>query len=138
MQCGRHCRAAPSLVSVAGANVTTMTDADFANPFAPPTADALARMREDLVGRVLCVQRNGWDDYRYTWATGEVLAVAVITRAEDILAAHGETEDSVYARWAYDLWGAIGGETDTARGCPETRAWFDQAAAEAYRRGSVH
>ena len=41
-----------------------------------------------------------------------------------------ETVDSVLSRWACDLWGIDGGQTDVDAGFPTTRAWFDSIRAE--------
>lgn len=86
--------------------------------------DRLQHRRDELVARCAAVRTNGWDDYRYVWSTGEVLAVAYLLNSRDILAAMDEDETSVLGRWAYDLWGIVGGQEDEAADLRRTRRWF--------------
>jgi hypothetical protein len=94
-------------------------------------ADLLQDKRDDLVARCRAVRATGWDDYRYVWSTGEVLAVAYLLDARDVLAELNEDETSVLGRWAYDLWGVSGGEEDEAAGLRRTRKWFMETRSTA-------
>ncbi|MGW4719469.1 hypothetical protein [Nocardia sp. NPDC004260] len=102
----------------------------FPDPLAPPTDEARAARRTDLRSRARTVRAHGWDNYRYTWSTGEVLAVALLLDDREILAECDETRDSVLRRWAYDLYGMRGGRADVQAGCPQTSAWFRDTATE--------
>jgi hypothetical protein len=97
--------------------------------------DLLQHRRDDLVARVRAVRAAGWDNYRYVWSTGEVLAVAYLLDSRDVLAEMGEDETTVLGRWAYDLWGINGGDADETVGLRRTRKWFMEtrslAAADA-------
>ncbi|MFF7944796.1 hypothetical protein ACFZC5_34320 [Nocardia gamkensis] len=106
-----------------------LRDEDFPGPLAPPSGAERAARRTDLLSRARRVRADGWDDYRYTWSTGEVLAVALLDDRE-ILAECDEIRDSVLRRWAYDLYGIRGGRTEVQAGCPQTSAWFRDTAAE--------
>jgi hypothetical protein len=86
--------------------------------------DLLQHRRDDLVARCRAVRTHGWDDYRYAWSTGEVLAVAYLLNSRQVLAEMDEDETSVLGRWAYDLWGISGGEADETVGFRRTRKWF--------------
>lgn len=86
--------------------------------------DLLQHRRDDLVARCRAVRAAGWDDYRYTWSTGEVVAVAYLLDSGDVLAELNEDETSVLGRWAYDLWGLGGGKADETAGLRRTRKWF--------------
>jgi hypothetical protein len=86
--------------------------------------DLLRHRRDDLVTRFRAVRADGWDNYRYVWSTGEVLAVAYLLDSRDVLAEMGEDENTVLGRWAYDLWGISGGEADETAGLRRTRKWF--------------
>ena len=97
--------------------------------------DLLQHRRDDLVARCRAVRADGWDDYRYVWSTGEVLAVAYLLDSRDVLTEMGEGENTVLRRWAYDLCGISGGEADETAGLRRTRKWFMEtrsvAAADA-------
>jgi hypothetical protein len=86
--------------------------------------DLLEHRRDELVSRCRAVRAAGWDDYRYTWSTGEVVAVAYLLASDDVLDELSEDETTVLARWAYDLWGVRGGEVDEQNGLRRTRKWF--------------
>ncbi|SLI19446.1 Uncharacterised protein [Mycobacteroides abscessus subsp. abscessus] len=88
--------------------------------------DLLEFRRNDLVARCRAVQAHGWDDYRYTWSSGEVAAVAYLLNSKEVLNDVAETNDAVLRTWAYSLWGRRGGEPDSAAGCPRTRQWFQE------------
>ncbi|WP_236567460.1 hypothetical protein [Nocardia sp. CY41] len=107
-----------------------LDDEDFRDPFAPPSDAERAARRTELLSRARQVRADDWDDYRYTWSTGEVLAVALLLDDDKILADCDETCDSMLRRWAYDLYGIRGGRTDVQAGCPQTSAWFRDTAAE--------
>ncbi|WP_280184501.1 MULTISPECIES: hypothetical protein [Nocardia] len=95
----------------------------------PTDGDRDAR-RTDLLRRARLVQAHGWDDYLYTWSTGEVLAVALLLDDYQVLSEFGETRDGVLSRWAYDLYGGHEARADTASGFPATTAWFAATATQ--------
>ena len=88
------------------------------------------RRRADLLLRAASVRRWGWDDYRYQWSTGEVVAVAALLGDGDILSDMGETLQTAYRRWAYDLWGMADAQDDEAIELRATRKWFNETAAD--------
>ncbi|MFD8249207.1 hypothetical protein [Nocardia sp. NPDC059691] len=86
--------------------------------FPVPTDDDRKTRRTDLFRRARLVCAHGWDDYLYTWSTGEVLAVALLLDHHPVLTNFDETRDSVLARWAYDLYGSREARADTATAFP--------------------
>lgn len=86
--------------------------------------DLLQHRRDDLVALCRAVRTNCWDDYRYVWSTGEILAVAYLLDSRDVLAEMDEDETTVLGRWAYDLWGTSGGAADESADLRRTRKWF--------------
>jgi hypothetical protein len=96
-----------------------------------PSDEENAARRADLVGRARTVRARGWDDYRYTWSSGEVAGVAYLLNDTDVLRDADETAETVLSRYACDLYGVTGGHDDIAAGYPGTRAWFDAARQEA-------
>lgn len=102
----------------------------MSDPFAPPTAEERDHRRADLLHRAALVQADGWDDYRATWSTGEVVAVAALLGAHDELTALDETLQTAWERWAFDLWGLAGGQSDVDDDCRATRRWFLETATE--------
>ena len=93
--------------------------------------DAQLRSRkEDLLWRAALVTEFGWDQFRCQWSSGEVLGTALVLHDRDEMLRWAETVDSVLSRWACDLWGIDGGQTDVDAGCPTTRAWFDSIRTE--------
>lgn len=97
--------------------------------FEPPDQDQLARHADDLIHRAQLVDTDGWDEYRHLWSRGEVIGTALVLGDSAELQRCGETTLSALERWAFDLWGIIGGEADTDTGVPRTRAWFDSVRA---------
>lgn len=93
--------------------------------FEPPDQDQLARHADDLIHRANLVRSHGWGEYRHRWSCGEVLGAALVLGDDSELQGCAETTDSALERWAYDLWGITGGQSDVAAGLPRTRAWFD-------------
>ena len=87
--------------------------------------------RDDLVARCRAVRADGWDNYRYVWSTGEVVAVAYLLDSGDVLTEMSEDENTVLRRWAHDLWGIRGGEADETAGLTRTRKWFMQTRSAA-------
>jgi hypothetical protein len=83
-----------------------------------------ATSAHDLIARCRAVRTDGWNDYRYVWSTGELLAVAYLLDLRDVLAEMDEDETTVLGRWAYDLWGIDGGEADETDDLRRTRRWF--------------
>lgn len=114
-------------------DVREMTDSSLASFFPRPSDDDRLRRRVDLLLRAASVLRWGWDDYRYQWSTGEVVAVAVLLGDDDILSDMGETLQTAYRRWAYDLWGIAGAQVDEAVGLRATWKWFNETAADVDR-----
>ena len=92
--------------------------------------EAREHRRRDLLERARLVQRDGWDEYRYVWSSGEVAGVAYLLADEQVLNDTQETTESVLRRYAYDLYGIGGGQEDQANGFRETRLWFTQAHDE--------
>lgn len=107
-----------------------MTDTSLASFFRRPADDDRLRRRVDLLLRAAAVVRWGWDDYRYRWSTGEVVAVAALLGDDDILSDMGETLQTAYRRWAYDLWGMADAQADEAVELWATRKWFNETAAD--------
>lgn len=97
---------------------------------AGPSAEDRARLRADLLRRAALARANGWDAYRGVWSTGEVIGVAALLGAHAELTALGETVQSTWERWAFDLWGLARGQADVDNGCEDTREWFLDAAYE--------
>lgn len=99
--------------------------------FAELPEDVLQRRRDDLIARCRAVRANGWENYRYVWSTGEVVAVAYLLDSRDVLEQMSEDETTVLGRWAYDLWGIGGGQADEAAGLSRTRKWFMETRSAA-------
>lgn len=93
--------------------------------FELPGQDQVARHAGDLTHRADLVRRDGWDEYRHIWSCGEVIGTALILGDHAELQRCSETTDSALGRWAYDLWGIAGGQSDVDAGLQRTRAWFD-------------
>ncbi|TDK89953.1 hypothetical protein [Mycolicibacterium mucogenicum] len=93
--------------------------------FEPPDQDQVARYADDLVRRSSLVRRDGWDEYRHVWSCGEVIGTALILDDDAEIQLCGETTNSALERWAFDLWGVTGGQSDADAGLQRTRAWFD-------------
>jgi len=110
-----------------------MTESRLARFFPRPSDDARLRRRADLLLRAASVRRWGWDDYRYQWSTGEVVAVAALVGDDDILSDMGETLQTAYRRWAYDLWGMADAQLDEEIDFIATRMWFVATADEISR-----
>jgi hypothetical protein len=113
------------------------TDRAVAGVFGPVDDTQLDRRKEDLLRRAGLVTMCGWDQFRYQWSTGEVLGTALVLQDRDEITRWGETVASVLARWAFDLWGIDGGQTDLDAGCPTTSAWFDSIRSELTRERSA-
>ena len=96
--------------------------------FSRPTDADRDQRRAELLRRAKLVRARGWDDYRAVWSTGEVVGLAALLGDHDILAEQGETLKSVWARWAFDLWGLIDGQADVDDNCKQTRRWFIETA----------
>jgi len=110
-----------------------MTERNLASLFPRPTDEERLRRRAVLLLRAADVRRWGWDDYRYQWSTGEVLAVAALLGDEHIISDLGETFQTVYRRWAYDLWGMADAQADEADDLRATRKWFGEREVEVNR-----
>ena len=102
---------------------------DYQDVFEPPDQDELDRHTADLTLRANLVRRDGWADYRQLWSNGEVLGVALVLGDSAELRRRNETTTSALDRWAFDLWGIVGGQADTDAGLPRTRAWFEAVRA---------
>ncbi|MEV0367990.1 hypothetical protein [Nocardia fusca] len=110
-----------------------LDEQDFPDPFAPVTDEARAARRACLLSRARTVRAHDWDDYRWTWSSGEVAAVALLLDDHAMLAECGEDRDSVLRRSAFDLYGRHGGPAEVAAGCSRTAAFFDKTADELTR-----
>lgn len=111
-----------------GADIESGSD-ESESPAGPKDEDR-ARFRADLLSRAAQVQANGWEPYRGLWSTGEVVGVAALLGEHAELAALGETVQSAWERWAFQLWGLDRGQADVDNGCEATREWFLDAAYE--------
>ena len=98
---------------------------DNCSAFEPPNQEHLAWRADDLIRRGRLVRRHGWDDYRHRWSCGEVIGAALVLDDDAELRRCGETTVSALERWAFDLWGLTGGQSDVEAGVRRTRAWFD-------------
>jgi hypothetical protein len=96
--------------------------------FSRPTNAERERRRADLLHRAQLVRAHGWDNYRAVWSTGEVVGVAALLGDRDVLGEFDETLQTVWARWAFDLWGLTDGQADVDENCKLTRRWFIEAA----------
>jgi len=110
----------------------TNSQHDTFDPFARPSDQDRAHCRADLINRVRCVQRRGWEPYRRAWSTGEVVAVALLLNDATVLHDFDETEATVYGRYSFDLWGLVDGRADEVNGLVENRRWFADTARELY------
>lgn len=97
--------------------------------FEPHDQFQVSQQADDLIRRANLVGRDGWDEYRHRWSCGEVLAAALVLGDQTELNCSGETTVSALERWAFDLWGITGGQSDVDSGLPRTRAWFDSIRA---------
>lgn len=102
---------------------------DSGSIFEPPDRNQLARRAHDLIRRGRLVRRHGWSDYRHRWSRGEVMGTALILGDDAELQRCCETTISALERWAFDLWGLTGGQSDVEAGLRRTRAWFDSIRA---------
>lgn len=93
--------------------------------FEPPDQAKVTRHADDLIHRANLIRRYGWDQYRHVWSCGEVIGTALILGDDSELRRCGETTISALERWAFDLWGITGGQSDVDAGVPRTRVWFD-------------
>lgn len=93
--------------------------------FGSPDRHQVVRRADELVHRANLVRRVGWDEYRDIWSCGEVIGTALVLGDDAELRRCGETTISALERWAFDLWGVIGGQSDVDAGLARTRAWFD-------------
>lgn len=84
------------------------------------------RKAHDLVGRAHAVRAAGWEPYKLTWSTGEVVQVAFLLRDGAVLEEFGESAADVISRTAFDLYGVTGGAEDRDAGFTKTTAWLDQ------------
>jgi len=97
--------------------------------FESPGKDQLARRADDLIHRANLVNKDGWDRYQHVWSCGELIGTALVLGDDAELRRCGETTISALERWASDLWGITGGQSDVDAGLPRTRAWFDSIQA---------
>jgi hypothetical protein len=96
--------------------------------FSRPTDAERERLHDDLLHRAELVRTRGWNDYRAVWSTGEVVGVAALPGANDILGELDETLQSVWARWAFDLSGLTDGQANVDDNYKQTRRWFMETA----------
>lgn len=95
-----------------------------------PGPDERDTRRVDLLRRARLVQEHGFDDYRYTWSSGEVAQVAYLLRDHSELDAMGETTATVLGTLAADLFGYRDGRADIEAGHPETLRWLEDLRRE--------
>lgn len=110
--------------------MTEQTPNLAAKVLGPKSDEHRARWRTDLLRRAAAVRADGWDSYKGVWSSGEVVGVAAVLRDHGMLAEVGETLDSAYRRWAFDLFGRSEGQHDAEHGSPRTRDWFRETAQE--------
>lgn len=87
------------------------------------------RWRADLSRRAASVQADGWEPYKHVWSSGEVVGVAAVLRDHAMLSEVGETLETAWRRWAFDLFGRVEAEQDAQAGYVRTRQWFTETAA---------
>lgn len=97
--------------------------------FEPPDQHQMAQYAENLLRRANLVRRDGWQQYRHIWSCGEVIGTALLLGDDAELHHCGETTISALERWAFDLWGLTGGQSDVDSGLGRTRAWFNSIRA---------
>lgn len=97
--------------------------------FEPPDEYQVTRHADDLMQRANLVRKDGWDQYRHVWSCGEVIGTALVLGDDAELQRCGQTTISALERWAFDLWGITGGQSDVHAGLPRTLAWFDAIRA---------
>ncbi len=97
--------------------------------FEPAGQDEVKRHADDLIHRANLVRRDGWDQYRHLWSCGEVIGTALVLGDDAQLQRCGETTISALERWAFDLWGITGGQSDVDAGLQRTSTWFDSIRA---------
>jgi len=97
--------------------------------FEPPDPAQLTRHADGLIRRATLVRRDGWGQYRHLWSCGEVIGTALVLSDDAELQLCGETTVSALERWAFNLWGITGGQSDVDSGLLRTRAWFDSIRA---------
>ncbi len=102
----------------------------LAEIFPRRSAAQLRHRKDDLFYRAGLVTEFGWDQLRYQWSTGEVLATALVLNDEAEIERWVESVDSVLSRWVFDLWGLVDGQADLDSGLPATRAWFESVRTE--------
>ncbi|GAC62396.1 MULTISPECIES: hypothetical protein [Gordonia] len=89
----------------------------------------LVELREDLIARCHLVRERGWGSFIAAWSTGYVVVVAYLLRDTHVMDDLGEDAESVCARWAFDLFGFVGGEADRPNGWGRTAAWLAETQA---------
>lgn len=92
------------------------------------TEEHRARWRADLSRRAALVLTKDWEPYKHVWSSGEVVGVAAVLRDHDMLHEVGETLETAWRRWAFDLFGRTEAEHDAANGYARTRQWFTDTA----------
>lgn len=97
--------------------------------FEPPDQVQLTRHADDLMQRATLVRRDGWEQYRHVWSCGEIIGTALVLSDDAELQLCDQTTISALERWAFDLWGITGGQSDVDSGLLRTRAWFDSVRA---------
>ncbi|MFD6401201.1 hypothetical protein [Nocardia sp. NPDC060249] len=103
--------------------------AEFPMPTAADRVAARDARRTEFLSRARSVRADGWDDYLFTWSTGEAVGVALLLEDDAALSELDETRDSALSRWAYELFSMVEARTDAEHNYPVTRAWFQQTRA---------
>lgn len=95
----------------------------------PRTDEHRDRWRADLARRAGYVLADGWEPYKYVWSSGEVVGVAAVLRDDAMLTEVGETYESAWRRWSFDLYGPAEAKQEAQDGYPRTKQWFAETAA---------
>ncbi|MBN7438817.1 hypothetical protein IUS38_24860 [Mycobacteroides abscessus subsp. abscessus] len=94
----------------------------------PRSEEHRERWRADLSRRAALVLAEGWEPYKHVWSSGEVVGVAGVLRDHDMLHEVGETLQTAWRRWSFDLFGPAEAQHDALDGYPRTRQWFTDTA----------
>ncbi|RIS77933.1 hypothetical protein [Mycobacteroides abscessus] len=97
--------------------------------YGPKPDEHRDRWRKDLSGRAALVLADGWEPYKHVWSSGEVVGVAALLHDHGMLREAGETLQTAWRRWSFDLFGRSEAEHDAANGYARTRQWFAETAA---------
>lgn len=102
----------------------------------PRTDEDRDRWRRDLARRAGDVLADGWEPYKHVWSSGEVVGVAAVLRDHTMLKEVGETLESAWRRWSFDLFGQVEAKQEAHDGYPRTRKWFAETVSLTTKRAS--